>query len=76
MIKARIYFVDVLSDPAFPVQRLVRANSAAQALRHVAGKMIFADVATQDVLVSLISKGVRVEDATDQQQPLPHRPRS
>ena len=63
MSKARIYHVDVLSDPAFPVQRLVRASSPAQAVRHVAGKMISADVATQEEIVDLVTKGVKVEDA-------------
>lgn len=45
---------------------LVRASNAAQALRHVTAKLFAAEVATQDDLVRLLQKGVKVEEAGDE----------
>ncbi|MGE0209768.1 MAG: hypothetical protein AB7S42_11570 [Lysobacteraceae bacterium] len=45
-------------------QRLVRAGTRAQALRHVAQDVFHVAVADQDDLVLLVGTGTRVEDAT------------
>jgi hypothetical protein len=45
-------------------QHLVRAASQAQAIRHVVSDQFSADVATQDDLVTLLGRGVKVREAT------------
>mgnify|MGYP000857511292 FL=1 len=57
----RNLLVDVDADTGMPTQRLVRAPNAAQAVRHVAADTLACDVATQDDLVVLIGRGVKVE---------------
>lgn len=57
----RIYLiVDTSSDKP---ERLVRANSKAQAIRHVAEDTFLSRVATQDDLELLLTRGDRVEIA-------------
>lgn len=64
MSKTRIYVITDLEDADNPSsRRLVRAISAAQAIRHAADHYTAA-VATQDDLVRLVSEDVDVEDAT------------
>jgi hypothetical protein len=46
------------------VLHLVRAQSAAQAIRHVVSPRFSAEVASQDDLVTLLSKGAKVREAT------------
>lgn len=48
--------------------RLVRANTRAQALNHVAQGIIKVQVPTQDELVNLVTKGKSVESATRHEQ--------
>ena len=48
--------------------RLVRANTRAQALIHVAQGIIKVQVPTQDELVNLVTKGKSVESATRHEQ--------
>lgn len=48
--------------------RLVRANTRAQALNHVAHGIINVDVPTQDQLIDLISNGKKVETSLKQEQ--------
>jgi hypothetical protein len=45
-------------------QHLVRAGSQAQAIRHVVSDQFSAEVASQDDLVTLLGKGVKVREAT------------
>jgi hypothetical protein len=47
--------------------RLVRANTRAQALNHVAHGIINVDVPTQDQLIDLISGGKKVESSIKQE---------
>lgn len=66
MSAQRIYLVrsniaDVDADSGALLHRLVRAPNAAQALRHVAADTLSCEVATQDDLVSLVGRGVKVE---------------
>ena len=60
----RIY---VVVDAVSTDQRLVRASSPAQAVRHVA-QIFSARPATADDVAVLFSSGVRVEDAGEQPQ--------
>ena len=60
---ARIYRVDVKLDPTHPTVRLVRADTRAQAERHVWKQIIESRVATQDDMVELLGLDVTVEDA-------------
>lgn len=63
----RIYVVTQATgegDGSTDQQHLVRAGSQAQAIRHVVGNQFSAEVATQDDLVTLIGKGVKVREAT------------
>lgn len=46
------------------VYHLVRAQSAAQAIRHIVSPRFGADVATPDQLVDLVGAGVKVREAT------------
>ena len=46
---------------------LIRATSASQAIRHVTRKFYDAVIPTQDDLVSLISAGIKVEDAVKEE---------
>lgn len=48
--------------------RLVRANTRAQALNHVAHGIINVDVPTQDQLIDLISNGKKIETSLKQEQ--------
>lgn len=57
----RIY--KVASTKVTDSQRLVRAPNIAQALRHVAADSFVTTVASQDDLVALVAKGVKVEDS-------------
>jgi hypothetical protein len=61
----RIYVVThkVDGSPANDTQHLVRASSQSQAIRHVVAEKFDAYVASQDALVHLLGKGVKVEDA-------------
>lgn len=61
MSKTRIYIVHLhLDDNTVRPPRLVRANSRAQAERHVAAGMITAHVASQDELVDHLPAGIEV----------------
>ena len=66
MTASRIYIVGS-SDPAFPI-RLVKASIRQQALSHVAQSLFTVRVASQDDLVSALSKGVKIENAKDGDQ--------
>ena len=59
---SRIYMVSYGRET-----RLIRANTRAQALNHVATGVINVDIPTQDQLVDLISKGQSVESAVKQE---------
>lgn len=48
---------------------LVRAQSQAQAIRHVVKETYRAAVAAQETLVDLLSAGVKVQDAGAEPQP-------
>lgn len=50
--------------------RLIRAASSAQAIRHAASHMR-ARVATQDDIAELVGQQVKIENAGDQRLPLP-----
>ena len=60
---ARIYRVEVRADPTQPTVRLVRAETRAQAERHVWKQIIESRVAPQDDMVELLGLAVTVEDA-------------
>ena len=63
---ARIYRIDVNPEPliiARRVSRLVRADTWAQAERHVWKQIIESRVATQDDMVELLGQDVAIEDA-------------
>lgn len=60
---SRIYIVGYGQET-----RLVRANTRAQALNHVAHGIINVDIPTQDQLVELVTKGASVESAIRQEQ--------
>lgn len=60
---SRIYIVSYGRET-----RLVRANTRAQALNHVATGIINVDIPTQDQLVDLVAKGQSVESALRQEQ--------
>jgi len=55
---SRIYIVSYGRE-----SRLVRANTRAQALNHVATGIINVDIPTQDQLIDLVAKGQSVETA-------------
>jgi len=57
---SRIYIVDRKGTEG---KTLVRADTKAGALRHVAEKTMVAEVASQDDLVTLVGAGANVEDA-------------
>lgn len=62
----RIYKVTVLQgdlDGTTLVQHLVNAPNPAQAVRHVAGKMITAMVASGHDIAALVAKGHAVQEA-------------
>lgn len=63
----RIYIIGS-SDPSLPV-RLVKATIRQQALTHVAQSVFTVRVATQDDLVNGLSSGIKIENATDADQP-------
>jgi hypothetical protein len=60
---SRIYIVGYGQET-----RLVRANTRAQALNHVAQGIIKVQVPTQDELVNMVIKGASVETALRQEQ--------
>lgn len=60
---SRIYIVGYGQET-----RLVRANTRAQALNHVAHGVIKVQVPTQDQLVELVTKGASIESAIRQEQ--------
>lgn len=60
---SRIYIVGYGQET-----RLVRANTRAQALNHVAQGIIKVQIPTQDELVNLVIKGASVETALRQEQ--------
>lgn len=62
----RIYRVIENSDGAAKdaIYHLVRAGSAAQAIRHIVSPRFAADVATPDELVELVGSGTKVREAT------------
>lgn len=49
--------------------RLVRAANAAQALRHVVRDTLTVELATQDDLVRLLGRGVKVEAVNAEDEP-------
>lgn len=59
-MQTRIYRVDERADGKTVGSFLVRAPNAAQAVRHIAQRF-GAEVATQDDLVELTAKGVKVQ---------------
>lgn len=59
----RIYIVSYGQEA-----RLVRANTRAQALNHVAQGIIKVQAPTQDELVNLVTKGASVESAIRHEQ--------
>lgn len=64
--QTRIYLVrnqlvEVDAETGKTTCRLVRAPNAAQALRHVAADTLAVEVASQDELVLLVGRGVKVE---------------
>lgn len=63
---SRIYKVVDLTDDSKP--HLVRANTAAQAVRYVVRSQFRAYVATQDDLVDGLTAGTKVEDATKEDE--------
>lgn len=62
-MNVRIYHV---ADPKAGTERLIRASSPAQAVRHAASHMR-ANVAGQETIVDLLSRGANVETAGEQQ---------
>jgi hypothetical protein len=59
---SRIYIVSYGRET-----RLIRANTRAQALNHVASGVINVGIPTQDQLVDLVAKGSSVETAIKQE---------
>lgn len=53
-----------INDRTHEAEHLVRATSQAQALRHITDTMMGVSVASQDDLLRLVGKGVKVQDAT------------
>jgi len=67
-MSTRIYVVhDTRANPTG--NRLVRATSKNQALRHVAQDAFAVDIAKQNSLVFLLEQGVKVEDAGAESEP-------
>lgn len=70
--QARTYVVRVLDQndaQSVSVERLVDATYSHMAERHVIGGLVHAHVATKADLKRLMSKGVRIEDATGEPDP-------
>ena len=65
----RIYVVTHRANGAEP--RLVQADNKVQALNFVAKDILEAELAAQDTLFDLASKGVQLEKATAAQAQLP-----
>lgn len=59
----RIYVIQGQGIAGPGVNRLVRAATRAQALRHVARDTFHVAIASQDALVRLLGDGAKVEDA-------------
>lgn len=71
MSSTRIYSVRPSSkETPESAVRLVRAGNQAQAMRHVAKDTLSVTVASQNDLVNGITKGVKVEDACAESEPL------
>jgi hypothetical protein len=66
MSTTRIYRVIENADGSQKeaVYHLVRAQSAAQAIRHIVTPRFVAEVATADQLVELVGGGAKVQEAT------------
>ena len=62
----RIY---VVGGTAIETPRLVKASTQAQALNHVVSSLFKVEVASQDQLVDLAGRGVKVEAAGANPQP-------
>lgn len=70
--QTRVYVVVPRTAPAKgEPRRLVRSVHPATALRHVADGEYSVSVATQDELIALLGKGVRVEEIGQEQAELP-----
>lgn len=65
MTPTRIYLVTAAADGE---ARLVRASTPAQAIRHVARDRYRCNVAAQETLVEMLSRGAKVETAGAQQE--------
>jgi len=63
-MSVRIYAVTQLGADT----RLVRASNQSQALRYVVDKTLSVDLASQEVLVRLLGKGVKVEAVNDEDE--------
>lgn len=61
--KNRIYAVKIILPE--PKVRLVKAANVNAAIRYVVDRLIYAELASQDTLVTLLASDVKVEDATD-----------
>lgn len=71
MSSNRIYAVSpktTTKEAAAP--RLIRADTQAQALRHVAKDTLNVTVASQNDLIAGLTKGVKIEDAAGESEPL------
>lgn len=59
------------AEPKGESRRLVRSAHPATALRHVADSEYSVSVASQDELIALLGKGIRVEEVGQEQAELP-----
>jgi hypothetical protein len=57
----------VVIDKANMEQRLVRATYKLMALRHAAAQRFDAKIASKDDIERLLTKGIKVEDANEEQ---------
>lgn len=73
MAKPKIYLITPkereLDGLSLPTQRLIQANSQAQALGFAARTSLAVELAGQDDLVACVSDGVPVENAIDEPTP-------
>lgn len=68
--ETRVYKVVITVPPGGEkVTKLIRAQNKVQPLNHVAKGMIAVEIATQDDLIELVSKGVKVEEAGEEPEP-------
>lgn len=62
----RVYKVAITIPPNdVIVMRLIRAPNKTRALNHVSTNMIAVEVASQDDLIDLVGKGVKVEETVE-----------